>query len=142
MRGVNKQILAGHLGQNPTVAKTQQGQKVVSFSLATSEQWTDKATGEKKESTAWHKIVIFNEPLAEIAEKYLKKGSPVYVEGQSLSRKYVGKDGVERTVTECVIRPFKGELVLLARAEGAKPDADAYGGTSADPPPFDDAIPF
>lgn len=141
MRGINKQILAGHLGQPPRVANTQDGKKVVSFSLATSEQWTDKATGEKREATTWHKVVIFAEPLADLAEKYLKKGSAVYVEGQSLSRKYKDRDGLDRVITECVLRPFKGELVLLDRAESSKPDEAAYGAAST-APPLDDEVPF
>lgn len=110
---VNKVILVGNLGRDPEVRNTQAGGKVVSFSVATSESWNDKASGERKEKTQWHRIAIFNERLGEVAEKFLRKGSKVYLEGQLESRKFTDKDGQEREVTEVVLSRFKGELTLL-----------------------------
>src|ERR1700731_4358394 len=104
---VNKVILIGRLGRDPEARTTQAGMKTVSFSIATSETWNDKASGERKEKTQWHRIVIFNDRIADVAEKYLKKGSSVYIEGQIESRKYTDKDGQEREVTEIVIGRFK-----------------------------------
>src|SRR3954463_7238847 len=113
MAGVNKVILVGNLGRDPEARNMQSGGKVVSFSIATSETWNDKASGERKEKTQWHRIAIFNEKLGEIAEKYLKKGSKVYLEGALESRKYTDKDGQEREITEVVLSKFRGELTLL-----------------------------
>ena len=110
---VNKVILIGNLGRDPEARTMQSGGKVVSFSIATSESWNDKASGERKDKTQWHRIAIFNEKLGEIAEKYLKKGSNVYVEGTLESRKYTDKDGQEREITEVVLGRFRGELTLL-----------------------------
>jgi single-strand DNA-binding protein len=110
---VNKVILIGNLGRDPEVRTMQSGGKVVSFSIATSESWNDKMSGERKEKTQWHRIAIFNEKLGEIAEKYLKKGSTVYLEGALESRKFTDKDGQEREITEVVLARFRGELTLL-----------------------------
>ncbi len=110
---VNKVILIGNLGRDPESRVMQTGGKVVSFSIATSESWNDKNSGERREKTQWHRIAIFNEKLGEIAEKYLKKGSTVYVEGSLESRKYTDKDGVERESTEVVLARFRGEMTLL-----------------------------
>jgi single-strand DNA-binding protein len=142
MSGVNKHILVGRLGQNPDVRSTKSNAKVVTLSIAVSEQWRDKDSGERKESVSWHKVVIFNEKLAEVAEKYLKKGHQVYIEGQSLTRKYTGRDGIERYTTETVVQPYRGSLVLLERAEREPaPDENSYAsGDTA--PPIDDEIPF
>ncbi|WP_291296915.1 single-stranded DNA-binding protein [Elioraea sp.] len=116
---VNKVILVGNLGRDPEVRVMQQsGGRVVSFSIATSESWNDRASGERKEKTQWHRIAIFNEKLGEIAEKYLRKGSKVYVEGQLESRKYTDKDGAERETFEVVLGKFKGELTLLDSRQG------------------------
>jgi single-strand DNA-binding protein len=116
---VNKVILVGNLGRDPEVRVMQQsGGRVVSFSIATSESWNDRASGERKEKTQWHRIAIFNEKLGEIAEKYLRKGSKVYVEGQLESRKFTDKDGAERETFEVVIGRFKGELTLLDGRQG------------------------
>jgi single-strand DNA-binding protein len=116
---VNKVILVGNLGRDPEVRAMQQsGGRVVTFSIATSETWNDRASGERKEKTQWHRIVIFNEKLGEIAEKYLRKGSKVYIEGQLETRKYTDKDGNERETTEVVIGRFKGELTLLDGRSG------------------------
>lgn len=110
---VNKVILVGNLGRDPESRNMQSGDKVVSFSIATSETWNDRASGERKEKTQWHRIAIFNQKLGEIAEKYLKKGSKVYLEGSLESRKYTDKDGNERETTEVVLSKFRGELTLL-----------------------------
>lgn len=127
---VNKVILVGNLGRDPEVRNTQSGGKVVSFSVATSETWNDRASGERKEKTQWHRIAIFNERLGEIAEKYLRKGSKVYLEGSLESRKYTDKDGQEREITEVVLSRFRGELTLLSgRGEGG---GDEMGGGYGD----------
>ena len=129
MAGVNKVILVGNLGRDPEARNMQNGGKVVSFSIATSETWNDKASGERKEKTQWHRIAIFNEKLGEIAEKYLKKGSKVYLEGQIETRKYTDKDGQERETTEIVLGRFKGELTLLdSRGGGEGGEGGGYGG--------------
>ncbi len=119
MAGVNKVILVGNLGKDPVVRATNDGSKIVSFSLATSESWRDKASGERKEKTEWHNIVIFNENIGKVAEQYLRKGSKVFVEGQMQTRKWTDKDNQEKYTTEVVIGRFKGELTLLdSRGEG------------------------
>jgi single-strand DNA-binding protein len=123
---VNKVILVGNLGKDPESRTMQSGGKVVSFSLATSESWNDKASGERKEKTQWHRIAIFNERLGEIAEKYLKKGMKVYLEGQLESRKYTDKDGQERETTEVVLARFRGELTMLDGKGGG--GEGGYGG--------------
>jgi len=131
---VNKVILVGNLGRDPEARTMQNGGKVVSFSIATSESWNDKATGERKDKTQWHRIAIFNEKLGEIAERYLKKGSKVYVEGSIESRKYTDKDGLEREITEIVLSRFRGELTLLdGRADNG--GEGAGGGYSRDRAP-------
>jgi single-strand DNA-binding protein len=110
---VNKVILVGNLGRDPEARNMPSGGKVVSFSVATSESWNDRASGERKEKTQWHRVAIFNERLGEIAEKYLRKGSKVYLEGSVETRKYTDKDGQERETTEIVLGRFRGELTLL-----------------------------
>lgn len=122
---VNKVILVGNLGKDPEVRRMNSGEAVVSFSLATSENWKDKATGERKEKTEWHKVVIFNEPLAKVAEQYLKKGSKVYVEGQLQTRKWQDQSGVEKYTTEIVLQRYRGELTLLDGRSGGGDDAGA-----------------
>ncbi len=123
MAGVNKVILVGNLGKDPEVRSLNNGSKVVSFSIATSENWKDKATGEKREKTEWHKIVIFNENIARVAESYLRKGSKVYVEGALQTRKWADKDGVEKYTTEIVLQAYRGELTLL----DSRGDSDSSG---------------
>lgn len=125
---VNKVILVGNLGRDPEARNMQSGGKVVSFSVATSETWNDRASGERKEKTQWHRVAIFNEKLGEIAEKYLKKGSKVYLEGALESRKYTDKDGQEREITEVVIGRFKGELTLLDGRGGGGEMGEGGGG--------------
>ena len=110
---VNKVILVGNLGKDPEVRRMQDGRPVVNMSVATSETWRDKATGEKKERTEWHRVVIFSEGLAKVAEQYLKKGSKVYLEGQLQTRKYNDKDGVEKYSTEIVLQNFNSTLTML-----------------------------
>jgi len=125
---VNKVILVGNLGRDPEARNMQTGGKVVSFSVATSESWNDRASGERKEKTQWHRVAIFNEKLGEIAEKYLRKGSKVYLEGQLESRKYTDKDGQEREITEVVLSRFKGELTLLDGRGGGSETGEGSGG--------------
>lgn len=110
---VNKVILIGNLGRDPEVRTTAQGTKVVNLTLATSETWNDKQTGERKENTEWHRVVVFNERLADVAEKYLRKGRKIFVEGVLKTRKWNDSQGVERYTTEVVLDRFRGELVLL-----------------------------
>ena len=113
MPSVNKVILIGHLGQNPDSKTTNTGGKIVSFSVATTESWKDKSTGEKKDRTEWHRVVIFNENLASVAERYLKKGSKVYLEGQLQTRKWTDNSGQEKYTTEVVLQKFGGSLLCL-----------------------------
>jgi single-strand DNA-binding protein len=126
---VNKVILIGNLGQDPEIRTTQQGSKIANLSVATSESWKDRQTGEKKENTQWHRVVIFSEPLANLAEQYLTKGSKVYVEGQLETRKWQDQSGQDRYSTEVVLRPYRGELTFLDGRAGA----GAGGGQSYAP---------
>ena len=110
---VNKVILVGNLGKDPEVRSSQSSQKIVSFSLATSDTWNDRASGERRERTEWHRVVIFNDRLADVAERFLRKGRKVYLEGALQTRKWTGQDGKENYTTEVIIDRFRGELVLL-----------------------------
>lgn len=161
---VNKVILVGNLGRDPEVRNTQDGARIVHLSIATSESWKDRGSGERKERTEWHRVVIFNDKLGEIAERYLRKGSKVYLEGALQTRKWAGQDGQERYTTEVVLSRFRGELTLLdGRGEGGgggghgsggwgggepyePAETSRGGGGRTDPasPPadFDDEIPF
>jgi len=121
---INKAILIGNLGRDPEVRQLQSG-KAVNFSIATSEQWKDKATGERKELTEWHRVVIFNQNLAEVAERFLQKGTKVYVEGAIRTRKWTGQDGRENYTTEIVLNGFNSTLTILG---GAK-QVDGAGGS-------------
>jgi single-strand DNA-binding protein len=125
---VNKVILVGNLGRDPEVRHTQDGKPIVNLSLATSETWRDRNTGERKEKTEWHRVVIFNEQLAKVAEQYLKKGSTVYIEGQLQTRKYTDKDGVEKFSTEVVLQNFRGELTMLGGRAGGEGASSSFGG--------------
>ena len=116
---INKVILVGNLGRDPEIRSTQDGMRIANLAVATSETWRDKMSGERKERTEWHRVVIFNERLAEIAEKYLKKGSKVYVEGALQTRKWTDNSGQERYTTEVVLQRFRGELTMLDGARGA-----------------------
>ncbi len=152
---VNKVILIGNLGRDPEVRSTQDGAKIVKISIATSESWKDKGTGERRERTEWHRVVIFNEHLTNIAEQYLRKGSKVYIEGQLQTRKWQDKEGLERYTTEIVLNRFRGELTMLDTRGGegagaggggyqsepamASQDSGGGGGGASD---LDDEIPF
>ena len=137
MSSVNKVTLVGNLGRDPEVRTTQDGKKIVHLSVATSERWKDRATGERKEKTEWHRVVIFNEGLAEVAERFLTKGRTVYLEGSLQTRKWKDQSGQEHYSTEVVLQRFKGELVLLG---GGRDDAgddgppDDYGRQTAPTP--------
>jgi len=146
---VNKVILVGNLGKDPEVRRMQSGDPVVNLSIATSESWRDKASGERKEKTEWHRVVIFNKNLAEVAEKYLHKGSKVYVEGQLQTRKWTDKDGQDKYSTEVVLQNFRGELTMLdSKGEGGGGRSGSYGGGAGEAPAsfdrseMDDEIPF
>jgi single-strand DNA-binding protein len=124
---VNKVILVGNLGKDPEVRHTQDGKPIVNLSLATSETWRDKSSGERKEKTEWHRVVIFNEGIAKVAEQYLKKGSTIYVEGQLQTRKWTDKDGVEKYSTEVVLQNYGGTLTMLGGKPGSGDSAGGYG---------------
>ncbi len=129
MAGVNKVILVGNLGRDPEARSMNNGGEVVSFSIATSENWTDKSSGERREKTEWHNIVIFNENLGRVAKQYLRKGSTCYIEGAMQTRKYTDRDGHEKSITEVVLQRFRGELVLLGgRGEGGAQGGGQGGG--------------
>jgi single-strand DNA-binding protein len=128
---VNKVILVGNLGRDPEIRRTQDGRPIANLSVATSENWRDKTTGERREKTEWHRVVIFNEGLCKIAEQYLKKGSKVYLEGQLQTRKYTDKDGNEKYSTEVVLQGFNSQLTMLDRAGGGgSEDFGSEGGGS------------
>ena len=157
---VNKVILIGNLGRDPEVRTLNDGSPVVTLSLATSESWKDKASGERRERTEWHRVVIFNENLAKVAENYLKKGAKVYIEGQLQTRKWTDKDGNEKYTTEVVLQRYRGDLTMLdakgegggsfssdssAKVEGGGTGGSGGGGDSSGggkDSDFDDEIPF
>jgi len=165
---VNKVILVGNVGKDPEVRTSQDGTKIVNFSLATSETWNDRASGERKERTEWHRVVVFNDRIGEVVEKYVRKGSKLYVEGALQTRKWTDQAGVEKYTTEIVIGRFRGELTMLdgarsgdgasegggyqrerapaARATAAPRSGGAASGPSWDAPKsggdLDDEIPF
>ena len=150
MSSVNKVILIGHLGKDPETRHTQDGKPICNLSVATSEKWTDKQTGERRERTEWHRVVIFNEHLAEIAQKYLRKGSKAYLEGQLQTRKWTDQSGTERYSTEVVLQRYRGQIVLLGDGAEKKNEEPAYGSHRGDDAPaaasppndLDDEIPF
>jgi len=152
---VNKVILVGNLGKDPEVRRMTSGEPVVNLSIATSESWRDKASGERKEKTEWHRVVIFNEALAKVAEQYLRKGAKVYIEGQLSTRKWTDKDGAEKYSTEVVLNRFRGELQMLDSRGGSEGGGGGSysggggtgGGSRNEPTNFDrgemdDEIPF
>lgn len=148
---VNKVILIGNLGKDPEVRTMQSGDKVASLAIATSESWKDKATGERKERTEWHRVSIFAQPLVSVAEQYLKKGAKVYLEGQLETKKWTDQQGVERYTTEVVLRPYTSVLVMLDSRSGGGSgiqhpafagDLPTEGGGSSAAPPMEDDIPF
>jgi single-strand DNA-binding protein len=126
---VNKVILVGNLGRDPEIRSTQDGTKVANLSLATSESWRDKNTGERKERTEWHRIVVFNERLVDVIEKYVKKGSKLYIEGALQTRKWTDNTGAEKYTTEVVLQRFRGDLTML---DGARGGGGGIGGSSPD----------
>ncbi len=131
---INKVILIGNLGRDPEVRFAQDGTKIVNFPVATSETWKDRQSGDRRERTEWHRVVIFNDRLAEVAEKYLKKGAKVYLEGALQTRKWTGNDGQERYTTEVVLQKFRGELTMLdtrGGGGGGSGDYDAPGAAPA-----------
>jgi single-strand DNA-binding protein len=145
MASVNKVILVGHLGQDPEIRTTQSGQKVANLSVATSERWKDRNSGEQRERTEWHRVVIFSEGLAKIAEQYLRKGSKVYLEGQLQTRKWQDQSGQDKYSTEVVLQGFNASLVLLDGPQGqqqsnSRPSSNAPafepGGMDSDDIPF------
>jgi len=134
---VNKVILIGNLGRDPEVRYAQDGTKIVNLNVATSESWKDRQSGERRERTEWHRVVIFNDRLADVAERFLRKGSKVYLEGALQTRKWTGQDGVEKYTTEVVLQRYRGELTMLdGRGDGGGQSAgggnypDDYGGPS------------
>ena len=133
---INKVILIGNLGRDPEVRFSQDGTKIVNFSVATSERWKDKQTGEPREKTEWHRVVLFNDRLADVAEKYLRKGSKVYIEGALQTRKWTGNDGNERYSTEVVLQRYRGELTMLDSRGSAGAGDNAATGES---PEWDNA---
>jgi single-strand DNA-binding protein len=163
---VNKVILVGNLGRDPEIRSTQDGKRIANFSLATSENWRDRASGERKERTEWHRVVVFNDRLVDVIEKYVKKGSKLYIEGALQTRKWTDNSGQERYTTEVVLQNFRGELTMLdGRSGGAasgggdlEPDEEPQsrsggsgggggggprsGGRGGPPADLDDEIPF
>ena len=125
---VNKVILVGNLGRDPEIRTLNSGDRVANLRIATSETWRDKATGERKEKTEWHQVVIFNDNLVKVAESYLRKGSTVYIEGSLQTRKYTDAQGVEKFSTEVVLQKFRGELTMLGRRNQGGDSDDAGGG--------------
>ena len=160
MSSVNKVILLGNLGRDPEIRSMQSGKKMASFSIATSKRWKDRNTQEQKENTSWHNIVVFNEGLVDVIEKYVKKGSKIYVEGELSTRKYQDKDGNDRYTTEVVLQGYNSTLTMLGSGSGnsistnnnddssiesSKNDSIAdqsYGSDAADSSGSDDDIPF
>ena len=152
MRSLNKVTLIGNLGADPDIRTFSSGDKVANFSLATSDRWTDKGTGEAKERTEWHRIAVYNQALVKVVEAYVRKGHKLYVEGQLETRKWTDQQGVERYSTEVVLRPFNSALIMLsgtpATGSGTTPGPDAHNRAKADgyaPAPSlaeEDEIPF
>lgn len=129
---VNKVILVGNVGTDPDIRNMQSGDRVCNLSLATSESWTDKATGERQERTQWHRVVIFNQGILGIVERFVKKGSKVYLEGQLETRKWTDQSGQEKYTTEVVLRPYRGELTLLDSKGGSGSGSGYSGGNDMD----------
>ncbi len=149
---INKVILVGNVGQDPDIRSTSDGRELANFSLATSESWKDKSTGEKKEKTEWHKIVIFSQGLVGIVKNYVKKGSKLYIEGSMQTRKWTDKDGVEKYTTEVVLQNFNSTLQILdSKDRNSSGSGDSYSSSQSSSKPKntnvsveenDDEIPF
>lgn len=133
---LNKVCLIGRLGRDPEIRMTQQGKQIANLNVATSERWKDRQSGEVREQTEWHRVVIYNEGLVNIVGEYLKKGSQIYLEGQLQSRKWTDQRGIERVVTEIVLKPFKGELTMLD-GQGSQNNASRNNNNN-----LDDEVPF
>ena len=155
MSSVNKVILLGNLGRDPEIRSMQSGKKMASFSIATSKRWKDRNTQEQKENTSWHNIVVFNEGLVDVIEKYIKKGSKIYVEGELSTRKYQDKDGNDRYTTEVVLQGYNSTLTMLGSNSSTSPQQessitsnnedqleDNFDSSSSDSTNTDDDIPF
>lgn len=148
MAGINKVVVLGNVGKDPEIRTAADGRKIANLTLATSETWKDKETGEKKEATEWHRIVCFNQPLCGVIEKFVHKGSKLYVEGQLKTRKWTDNSGIERYTTEIVLSAYRGEIQLLDSkgGNGSYPppagDDDYDARTTGAPSSFDDEIPF
>lgn len=141
MSSINRVVILGTLGRDPEIKSFPSGDRIAEFSIATNERWTDKASGERKEKTDWHKIVIRNENYIKVAENYLKKGQQVYIEGQLQTREWTNKDGVKNHVTEVVVGKFKGEVVLLgSKDRDSRPSQESTKRSFADD--LEDSIPF
>lgn len=139
---LNKVILVGNVGKDPDIRFLPDGSKVASFSIATSESWKDKTTGEKRDKTEWHRVVVFNERLSEIVEKFIKKGAKVFVEGQLQTRKWTDASGTDKYTTEVVLSRFRGDLVFMDK-RGDVADSEFPSESSHDAAePLDDDIPF
>ncbi len=148
---INKVILVGNLGRDPEIRSTQDGREIANLTIATSDSWKDKSTGERKEKTEWHRVVIFNEHLVNVAKNYLRKGSKVYLEGALQTRKWVDQSGAEKYSTEVVLQGFNGNLTMLdGKREGGSSSEGASSGSYSAPassgnapaPMIDDEIPF
>lgn len=148
MAGVNKVIIIGNVGKDPEIRQMQDGFKIANFSIATSESWKDKNTGERKEKTEWHRIAVMNERLSEIVEKYVRKGSKLYVEGQLQTRKWTDQSGMDRYTTEVVIGRYKGEITMLDSRnstggfDSASQNQPQQSSEPAMPASIDDEMPF
>jgi single-strand DNA-binding protein len=144
MASVNKVILVGNLGKDPEIRRTQDGKPIANLSVATSETWRDKATGERKEKSEWHRVVIFSEPICKVAEQYLKKGSKVYLEGALQTRKWTDKDGVEKYSTEVVLQGFNSRLEMLdgKSSQSGNEQAPSEQGRRSLKDDMDDVVPF
>lgn len=141
---VNKVIIIGNLGKDPEIRQTQDGMKIANFSVATSETWKDKVTGERKEKTEWHRVVVMNENIVNVVEQYIRKGSKVYIEGQLQTRKWTDPAGIERYTTEILVARYKGEINMLDAKSANAPQALEYGAPAYDMPSssIDDEPPF
>lgn len=144
---VNKAIIIGNVGRDPEVRSTQDGREIATLTIATSESWKDKNSGEKKEKTEWHKVVVFNEGLVKLIKNYVKKGSKLYVEGALHTRKWTDKDGVERYTTEIVLQGFGGSITMLSSANGSREESNDQSHQSPQSSPsnsesIDDEVPF
>lgn len=142
MGSVNKAIIVGHVGKDPEIRTTNSGERIANLSVATSETWRDKSSGEKKEKTEWHRVSIFNENIVKVVESYVKKGSSVYIEGAIQTRKWTDKDGAEKYSTEIVVNKFRGELTLLGGRDGGGDSVPARKPEPAESYDLTDDVPW